>query len=407
MPDTADTGAVTLPDIQIPEGASTESVFASFAQLDPQRFPQHAKASEKPAEAVPNSIPNEEKPEGDKGNDKSSVPEQFLGKKETEVDEWEQIVAEEPKGPLKHENYKKVIQVSSKKIEALRAELAQREAKVAEYEKRGAIVPEEVAAKLKHVEDTLAEREALLERIAVQESPKFKEKFSSKEQAISQRLEKTAKEMGLDNELIQQALTSSLKRRTELMDNLDVSPTVRGQIDSLMVQYDLLQDDKGNFLNQSKEEAARWQAEQKETIARQEQERTAYEDRVFNETIDEMSKNFAPFQEVEGNEQWNSQVRAFREEARKYFNGQLDLKDIAKVVVKGVGAQALEQINTALHSKLENAYKEIASLKKAQPGASGNIPTPDGKVDDRHLSPQERARLTFQRLVGSAQNNGF
>lgn len=393
------------PNIEVPENASPESVFHAFAQLDPQRYPQH---QEQPKEQKQPEPKEEKKPE----EVKTGVPESLLGlpaeEKKPEADDYDTLIKEEPKGQVKHEHYQRLKNATSKKVQALQAEAAEYKAKLEAAEKR--TVPEEYQTRYAELEKVASEREALIERLNIQESPKFKERFTNRETAISERLKKTATEFGLDAESLQVALAASPKRRAELLNNLEVGEAEKSMLTNMMVQYDMIQDEKGSFLSQSKEQLARERLEQQEAMQRQEQERAAYEKKVFSEVGERMRKSFSPFQRVEGNDEWNKGAEALEAEAEKYFNGQLPLENLAEVVYKGVGAQRIELINAELHKRLTAALKELGELKQVQPGANGHMPAPDGKRQESS-DPMRRAMDTFNRMkaegAGPYNNGGF
>lgn len=406
-----ETAAPPLPNPVIPEGTSTEALFNAFTNQEPGdpanllAIPQQKQVTSQPDKTAPENteVVTDKTVKADVKDD--GIPDELIGGKKPEPkaeDDWDKFVKEEPQGQIKHEHYKRQREIAQKRIDALAAQVQQAQEKLTAAEKRG--VPEDILNRTKKLEDTLAEREAVLERIAVQESPKFKERYTAKEAAITQSLDKAAAEIGVDKEVLHQAMNSSLKRRAALLEEVD--PAYRGYIDGLMLQHDMLQQDKTQFLNQSREAQAQWQREQQEQMTRAEQERAAHEDKTFNAVLDEMGKKFAPFQEIEGNEQWNSQVRALREEAKKYFNGQVPLDELARAVVRGVGSPMQDKIISKQAERIKAMQEEIAALKTAQPGSNGHLPNADGKVDMSNMSADERARATWAQYV-APMNGGF
>lgn len=392
----------------IAEGASSSEVFKSFVHLPDLAditVPQHRDA---PSEPTP-PAPEPKAPETKETKQDDDIPEQFIGGKKEEaapeVDEYEKLQSEEIKGQVRQDQWKTLKQATKKKVDSLTAELLAAKTELEAAKARG--VPDDIAAKLKTYEESLAEKDQLLERIAVEQSPKFKERFGTKETQISERIKRVGTEMGLDTEKLQQALLSSPKRRVELLEEIGAEGAVLSSIAGLMNQYDLLQDEKGQFLAQSKETHAQWQREQQETMTRQEQQRAQEEDRVFNSVLDEMSKTYAPYQQVEGNKAWNEQGQALREEARKYFNGQVPLEDLARAVIKGVGAPVNEKIMARMNKEISELRAENAELKRAQPGSLGSFPQADGKIDESKMTIEERQRATFNRFVSGAANAGF
>lgn len=398
MPDTVAPSQAVIPD-----GASPEQVFAAFQAIDPA-LAQTAASGETPA--APPAAPEPEKPKPAETKptptaNADAIPEQFLtGKKEEpkQEDEFETLMKTEPQGQLKHDDWKRYKSAVSRKIDALNAQIKEREEKLAAAEKRG--VPEDIAKKLETYEKTLAEREAILERIAVQESPKFKEKFVSRETAIGERLKKHGTELGLDVEALDLALKSSPKRRAEILDQMDMGETARSSLAGLMNQFDLLQDEKSDFLSQSKEVHAKWQEEEKAAEAEKERQWSAQVEQVFHRVGEEMSEKLFAFQKVEGNPTWNGWVDEAKAEAKKYYSdSQLKYDEMAKVAYRAAASFLQDKIITALKERNDAVEKENASLKRSQPGASGHVPHSNGAPDDKHLTPEQRAMETWNRIV--------
>lgn len=394
----------------IAEGASSDEVFRAFfpppQDMHDTRLPQDQTGPNPVKEETKVETSAEKAPEVKSEDD---IPEQFLGVKKEEAspepDEYDKLQSEEIKGQVKQDQWKALKQATKKKVDSLTAEAAKYRQELEAARAKG--VPDDIAAKLKTYEESLAEKDALLERIAVEQSPKFKERFLTRESAISERIKKVGSEMGLDTEKLQQALLSSPKRRIELLEEVGADGATLSSIAGLMNQYDLVQDEKGQFLARSREEHAQWQKEQQEVMTHQEQARLQEEERIFSSVVEEMSKTYAPFQEVEGNSAWNAQARALREEAKKYFNGQVPLEELARAVVKGVGAPVNEKIMARMQKTIQEQAAELASLKRAQPGSNGIYPSPDGNIDESKMSIEERQKATFNRFVNGAANAGF
>jgi hypothetical protein len=398
MPETTEAPPIATTPV-IPEGASMETLFNAITGQEPT---VPGTPSVQPQVKTEPKV--EPKVEPAKPAAADDIPAQFLeGKTEPKPeagDDFDTLVTQEPQGQTKHEHYKRLQVASKAKVDKVTAELTAARQELEAAKSRG--VPEEIQAELKNYKEALAEREAVLERIAVQESPKFKERYTQAETAIAERLKRYGTEMAMDTEKLDQALRSSPKRRIELLDEMGVEGAALSSVAGLMNQYDLLQDDKTQFLSKSKEAHAQWQKEQAEAAASQEKEQTEREERVFSTVAEEMGKTYAPFQEVEGNEAWNAQVRALRDEAKKYFNGQVPLDQLARAVMKGVGAPVQEKIIARQQATIKELTAELAGLKTAQPRANGSVDSPNGKVDMSNMSSEQRMIETWRQAMGGA-----
>lgn len=398
------------PPQELSEASSAQDVFAHFSKQnpDPHVAPveQPPQQQAKPAEPAPAKTEPASTKAEQKGVD---IPDSILGiKKQEDPDDFDSIIKEAPKGQIKHEDFKRVKDAAERRVNAQKAELDQLRTELEKH--KGKTAPDEFVAELERYKTKAAEYEAALERQAVRDSPKFKQQFTDKETAIAERLKRTATEMGLDNDTIQNALNSSLKRRSELLEALEMPSSVHSAVLNLMVQHDLLQDEKGKFLETASETHKQWQAEQKLAMEAQDKERTAYEEKTFSETVEELAKSFAPLQKVEGADAWNQQVEAIKKDAKEYFNGQRTLPELAKVVVKGVGAMAYEAIMAKKDAIIKEMADELAALKLAQPSANGS----GAKVDTRQGTAKPGTTEAYMETFNRAQagtldvaNSGF
>lgn len=398
------------PPQELSEASSAQDVFAHFSKQnpDPHVAPveQPPQQQAKPAEPAPAKT----EPASTKAEQKGvEIPDSILGiKKQEDPDDFDSIIKEAPKGQIKHEDFKRVKDAAERRVNAQKAELDQLRTELEKH--KGKTAPDEFVAELERYKTKAAEYEAALERQAVRDSPKFKQQFTDKETAIAERLKRTATEMGLDNDTIQNALNSSLKRRSELLEALEMPSSVRGAIDHLMVQHDLLQDEKGKFLETASETHRQWQAEQKLAMEAQDKERTAYESKLFNDAVEKLSKTFTPLQKVEGNDAWNASVDERIAKARLAWEGKLDASTVAEVPIVAAGAEILIEINRRQHEKLQEMAAELAALKLAQPNANGS----GAKVDTRQGTAKPGTTEAYMETFNRAQagtldvaNSGF
>lgn len=90
---------------------------------------------------------------------------------------------------------------------------------------------------------------------------------------------------------------------------------------------------------------------------------------AFSKAAAQAAKEIAPLREVEGNELWNAQVAARREEAKSFFSGQMSLEDAALYAFYAVSGKAYAKMVEKLSTDLRAARTELGRLKPAQPTA--------------------------------------
>jgi hypothetical protein len=355
------------------------------------------------------SVAPEKKEQVKEKVDDSGIPPEMLGEeKPTEQDDWEKLHNEEVKGHLKNENWKRYKEATGKKVQSLQEE---RDSIKKELESvRGKLnadyVPEQVQKRLERAESLLKEREEELGKIAVERSPAFQEKFTKRQESLSGQLEKTIDELGLDKSIASQLIHSSLKKRVETLDGLELSASGQGYITSLLQQYDQVSSEKDSFLSDWQNQKA--QMEQEE-FARTDAEKARLkeqEDRIFNIKLEAMAKTFAPLRKVEGNDAWNAGVDEIISTAKKFYDGQFTNEEFSEIVLAGAGAKRLGVINERLIADNRKLAAENASLKAANPDvnpADGKVTAPNGKNSERF--DRADAQRAFREIVSAPRHN--
>lgn len=403
MPDALDilTSQVPVPDAPVQAHSFKESDVL-------ERYKDGFGAKEEPTpepEIVPETPPAatpDAKAEAD------PIPPELLGiEPKKEEDELTKLLAEEPKGHIKNEHFKKVQTLAAARIQAAQAEKDQLAKELAEVKGRlnEDFIPEKVRKQLEDYQVRLKEREEELGRIAVERSPAFKEKFTNRKTSLVNQLTKTAEDLGLDKSVAKQLIHADLKKRVEILDNLELSASGQSYLTSLIQQHDQVDQDEQSFLADWQTQKARMEEEEMTQSTAQKARMKEEEDRDFQKVLDEMGKSFAPIRKVEGNDAWNKQVDSIIERAKHFYDGNFSNREFAEIVVAGCGAQQLGAINARLIETNRALAEENASLKAAGP----SVPPVGSKApvqDDSKLSFEERAKRTFDLMVGSAANNG-
>lgn len=337
------------------------------------------------------------------------IPDEILGiTKAPVVDELDKLLTEEPKGHVKNENFKNLQAKAKARIEAEQAEKAQIRKELEEVRSKlnADFVPEKVQKRLEQAESLLKEREEELGKLAVERSPMFKERFTKRKDSLSVQLEKTIEQLGLDKNVSKQLIHSDLKKRVEILDNLELTASGQGYITSLLQQHDQVSSEEGDFLSDWQTKKAQMEQEEAALSDAQKAKRKEMEDRTFEATREAMSKTFAPLRKIEGNDAWNAGVDEAIATAKRFYDGQFTDEQFSEIVLAGAGAKRLGAMYERLKGMYDETARENASLKAASPSA----PPPGSKppvIDDSKLTQEERFKRTFDQIVGSASNNGF
>lgn len=334
-------------------------------------------------------------------------------KEEAKPDEDDEILERRPEGQIKHDHFAKVQETAKRRIAAEREQREALAKRVAEYEEKlsKAGMSEEALAKAEKLAKDLAERDELLARIAFEKTPKFREQFTAREEAIQGQVAETLKDLGADADTARQLFNSSGRRRFELLDSLDIPDSAKAAISTLLVNNDQLQRDKSDAIARSRERMTEWETERQSAEKAEFEKRMSEEKRIFAEAGQEVAQEFEPFMPIEGNAKWNANVANLEKESERYLHGECDFKELSKIVRYGVGAKwQHDNLVVPLREKVKSLMAENAKLKGVGPtsGSRSDAPakTPAHKGSNGRYDDQE-ARDTFNRFMGEVRNGGF
>lgn len=396
----------TPPVIQAPAENSDDAVRARFntsvRELPPEQRGNIVLKDEPQGEVKPPVAPKE--PPKDSAKDKvdTDIPSEFFDPPKQEMDEWEKITNEEQKGHIKSEDWKNYKKLTASKVEALKKELEDTRTKLPKDD----YVPERTAKELERLKKDLQERDELISRKYVQDSPEFKERFGKKETILNNQLEKLGKELGLEEDQVHAISQASTKRRYALLDELD-SGSGKAAMSSILSERDRLQEEKSLYLDEKEKSNVSWQEQQSQQTDQQKAKEKELYDYAFNETLDRMSKEFPALKKIPGNDAWNKAIDADISAARSMYNGEgfTPQRDAEMFLVAAAGKRLGKMLETAI-KRATTAEKEVADLKAAGPSASQAEAGKDGDPY-KGMTSDERARATFNDEKAKAANNGF
>lgn len=330
----------------------------------------------------------------------SSIPDEFLSDPKQEEDEYETLLKEEPKGPVKHENFKKFRTVADKKIQALVKELEEVKGKVPKDD----YVPEKVSKQLEELSKKLQEKEDLISRRYVEETPEFKEKFTLKKESILNRLNKAAKDFELPERMVKSLIaTDSLKERTAILEDAGLSSTAASSLTAILDHYDSVEHERNDFLSDWKTRSAELE---EASMRKQDAEKAKIkqlEDRAFDEVRKGMEEKFSVLKRIEGNKAWNERIDADIAEAKAIFDGDFTPHQVAELAIGGRAAIRMGEMLETVISKYKEVVRERDELKAASPSFEHG--GKESKVDPtKNMTADERAAWTFNQLRSTASN---
>jgi hypothetical protein len=346
-------------------------------------------------------VPKEQKPEEKKKVEgKTDIPDEFFGESAPQEDEFDRLMKEEVKGQVKNENFKRFKDATAAKVAKLTKELEETRGKLPKDD----YVPEKTAKQLETLQKRRDELEELVNRKYVEESPEFKEKFTSEREAVVKGLNRLGKDLGVPEDVIHQLLGSSPKRQIEILDGLDLSANASSRINALLEQHEQINVKQADYLSDWKTRKGELEESQR---AAEDKEKTRIKglyDRAFEDVLSDVTKNNPLFQTKDGNDNWNNQTKELIEEARKYFNAENSTphKD-AEMFLAGVAARRATAMMDKAISLYRETKKELDEMKAAGPGGGHGSET-SREDPTKNMSPDERARWTFNQARATAVN---
>jgi hypothetical protein len=296
-------------------------------------------------------------------------PPEMMGKEpakeEAPKDELDEIQPSQKMGQESRANFDKLKAIARTHKE----ELARVKSELEAVKSKPAIIADSEALKQAH--DRIKEMEQTLERSNFQLSPKFKAIVSEKNQAITD-AKAYLEGSEIDPSVIDLAARLTGPKRVAALRDAGLDAETIASISPFLAHADRKERESAQALEQSASMRQEWEAQERQAAqARKAQER-AEEDRIYTEVGQRVSKVFAPFQTVPGQDKWNAQVERLNAEAKEFFNGSLPIDKMAEIAYYGVGAKVVDRMNNSLKTELKVLREENAKLKAAQPGGLGN-----------------------------------
>lgn len=336
--------------------------------------------------------------------EKAKLPEELLTGKQPEpkvddaVAEIDAMVLPKNAKPEQVASFAKLKEHAKKVIDERTARIAQLESKTSEGASRAEI--EAANERVKTAETKAKELESTIERIAFTESPRFKQ-FINDETATLQGAKSYFEGTEINPEIVELAARTSGAQRIKVLREAGADAELIGAVTPYLAEYDKIQRYKAGALENWKAESAQMAENQKAQQQAEQARRAAAEDKVWDEAFSEL-KDVAAYRKFDSQDAWNERSDKLKSEWKRIYNGSdVDLKEVAVTIGKGMAYDAEHEIRMTVTDELNKALQENAKLKAAKPGA-GNGQVATTTTSDENLSPMDAAKKRFNAELAKA-----
>lgn len=340
------------PNVAQPLPTSRESGLTSIAEA----FKQAAKAPKTPVE----------KPEAAAEANEPVITETKPAAKTalldaiTEVREQAKPVAQpDPEKPSKAADWKKVKDernAAQAEADELRARVRKLESLESEYNR------------LKPVAERADALERRMEEIALERSPRFQKTYVEGRNALVDEAHALAKELEVDESVVDRALAATGRKRLELLDEAFANSTAAvTHFSNLLSKVDSLEREKTNELAQHRDRLEKLSADERRRAVEEQNEEREKIMQAFDSVLPKVAKAIPDYRIMDGDEDHNAIVRENIEKARKIASGEAELED-------QVAAPYLATIAPRLITENATLKKELAELKRIMAQRAANTP---------------------------------
>lgn len=249
---------------------------------------------------------------------------------------------------------------------------------------------------VKSLREKVQEYETELERAGFERSPTYRKLLNSQKGALDaakSHLEGTE----VSPTIIDVAAGLRGPRRAAALREAGMDAETIALISPFLAQHDMIGNDRETAMGQHKELQAQWDSQQKTLAEREESKVKAEEMRTFQTVHKIASKSYAPFQKVDGNEQWNAQVDALLVEAEAIYNGSLPLEKLADAAHAAVAYKVADKIMTSQRATIKDLREQLSKLTAAQPKAAES---------NGHVAPAQNGNGRMQNAEELARDAG-
>lgn len=222
--------------------------------------------------------------------------------------------------------------------------------------------------------------EAELARVALERSPKFQAEFQNQLSSITGKVSTLLPIDKQDTVAKLLAAPASDDRTTKLERVMEsLSPIKQRAFADAVVAYDAKVQERSDRISQS---IANWESDQQRAVA--EREAKLGEARsIYGREHENMLKAFS----IEGNQEHNARVENALAQARKNFEQDLPMSELAQITLKASLHPVITELAYKLSDRVGELEAEIARLRGSEPGVGSAAP----ESGERMAGPDEAA----------------
>lgn len=286
------------------------------------------------------------------------------------------------------------VEAERAQVTALKAELQKAAELRAQQPGVDPATKEQLAAAQKERDEAVA----LIERLRVEESPRFKQKFDAQAEAILARAKTDLVGTEVDPEAFARvvAMTPSKEksdRLAELMDGL--SAPVAAKLGARITTYEDLQAQRQEAIANHRQFALQQQQEGQQQHAKMIEKHQQTFDSVFKE----VGLSIPVLGKIDGNEAWNAEVDQIKNMASDFWLKEQTPETLAKVTLAGAALPKTLQLLDQTYRALDSAQKKLKRIEAAT--APVNTQNPPGSPGAKTAEPTifERFRQGAEAVV--------
>lgn len=364
-----------------------EGAMASFHKPPTEAPPLDTRPVEAPPlkkETKAETKPAEKAPEKPASPAEKKEDEPFVSPKAAD---WKKLKAERDEWQKKATEHEAIVKTHSEKAAALEKEYS-------EFKAKSSVDPKQVDELKKAIE----ERDAKLERIALSETPKFRDYYNSKfEAAIGQALDAAGKDKGDQVRALLEAPKSAWRKGilNEMITGMENEVDKLSLLDAVN-KYDAARSERDRELDNHKS-ALRELASVEQRHKQEQDERRAANRKAYTAEILKRAEAFASFKPSDDPEH-NAQVERNKRLVEDFLNEKLDSGVVGLMPVLASHGEFLERtmkVKDAKIAELEEALKKYQTAAPALEG--GGDPKPEPQSSGASYTEQVKANLAAMR----------
>jgi hypothetical protein len=230
----------------------------------------------------------------------------------------------------------------------------------------------------------------------IENHPKFKAFY---EQKVNTQLEMAKRIVGKGNEdkIVSILNMPESEYRNQQIDELaaSLSPASASRLGGVLNALDEINADKRNQIDSAKKDFDRMQTEQKANSEKTAAERKATADKLFNDTLSNVSseKGIFVFQKKEGDEEWNKGVEARVGFAKNLLFNEQKPDELIKAAFSAAALPGVIKSYQNALTRIEQLEAQVKGMTAAQPSLNGERANGDTPPPKNDKTPSKRGMI--------------